>query len=94
MLAHDTVDSRAAMHGCCLMQLRDVTETDDGFSDRWNTVDDTLQTISASGTKDDIYRRIMERFYDICQAVLIRSGKPSPTRACVRAFAYLISPRA
>ena len=47
------------------MQRRDVAETDDGFGDGRYSVDDTLQSVPAARTKDDIYRRVVERLDEV-----------------------------
>ena len=76
------------------MKGGDVAKTDDGFPDGSDTVDDPLQSVSAARTKDEIYIVVRQRGIEIRSPLLIRSGKTSPLRACVRALAHFISPRA
>ena len=82
------------MNGGCLMQGRDIAETDDRFGDGRNTVNDTLQSVPASGTEDAVHRGIAEGVDQIGQTIFVRSGKTTPCIARVRALAHYISPRA
>ena len=48
MLAHDAVQRRLPGESRRLMQRRNVAEADDGFGDRRNTVDYTLESVPAA----------------------------------------------
>lgn len=76
------------MHGGFLMQLRDIRETDDGFSYLVDAIDDTLQTIASAGAEDGINCRVGQGFVQILQAFGIRSGKASAGATTMATFGY------
>ena len=94
MLAHDGMEGRLGIQAGGLMQRRDVTEADEGFGDRRHPIDDSLQSVPASRTEDNIHLGIIDGIHYIRQTMLICSGKTSPRVTRVRALAHYISPRA
>ena len=77
-----------------LMQRRDVAETEDRLFDLCYLVDDPLHPVSAARAKDHIHALILQRFVQVRQPFLVRTGETSVRVTCVRALAHLITPRA